>query len=67
MENRYDLFIPEKNSAKILLEFYGCPGYSVNDAVRADFVFFFLKQFQIFKHQQIFGAPYLLKQEFFSL
>ena len=37
LENRYDLFAPEKNSTKIPEKCLGGYKYSVNDAVRAEF------------------------------
>ena len=40
MENRYDLFIPEKTQLKFLKNVMGVHKYSVNDAVRADFGIF---------------------------
>ena len=40
MENRYDLFLPEKTQLKFLKNVMGVHKYSVNDAVRADFGIF---------------------------
>ena len=40
MENRYDLFMPEKTQLKFLKNVMGVHKYSVNDAVRADFGIF---------------------------
>ena len=37
MENRYELFIPEKNQLKFFKNIMGVHKYSVNDAVRAEF------------------------------
>ena len=67
MENRYELFIPEKNQLKFFKTIMGVHKYSVNDAVRAEFGILPLAIFWPAGIHKLLGSPGKSERKFFGI